>query len=501
MEKKLKKIIVILGILFLIVIIILNLLFTSFLDSSEHIIISYNMWIYDVEIIITVLGIYSICVISNNFLNKKKVKFKSFSTKKLFTIILVIYTIFNIIWIIVVNPKVVGDSVHVCNLAQTFYRGDVTELLHNMTYLGVPLSQYMQLYTQQIPLAFVFSIFFRIIHFDLMEILRIINVISNVFIIVAIYKISIQLSKKYIVNKILLSVLILTFISLPILSTFIYGDTPSLALCLFAVYFIMKYTETEKVKYFIFSCMCMMIAYMFRMNSLIFIIAIVIYLLLNLLKKRKSKPLKRNLMNIMIIGIYIIISIIPSSLVKKHYLNKYDLDSNMSYPIISYILMAMEESSRCNGWYNEDIAYKAVTDPNNIKVEYSKKVHNRLKFFSNNLDYTFDFYIKKIASMWTENTYSAIRNSLTDDNKITNTYIEIITFYQKALLVLSSLCCIIFLIQYRKYLSLEIILLITIFIGGFAFHIIWEAKSRYIIPYVIILIPIASLCFKTESFC
>ena len=161
--------------------------------------------------------------------------------------------------------------------------------------------------------------------------------------------------------------------------------------------------------------------------------------------------------------------------------------------------MAMEESPRGNGWYNEDIAYKAAMDPSNIKVEYSKEIYNRLKFFSNHLDYTFDFYIKKIASMWTENTYSAIRNSITNDNKITNTYIEIITFYQKALLVLSSLCCIIFLIQYRNHLSLEIILLITIFVGGFAFHIIWEAKSRYIIPYVIILIPIASLCIKAKK--
>ena len=483
----------------MLVIIILNLLFTSFLDSNEHSIINYNNWIYDVAIILTVLGIYSICEISNNLIHKKNVRFKTFSTKKLFTIILVIYAIFNIIWIIVVNPKVVGDSVHVCNLAQTFYRGDTKEFLPNMTYLGIPLSQYMQLYTQQIPLAFVFSIFFRIIHFDIMEILKIINVISNVFIIVAIYKISIQLSKKYVVNKILLFILILTFISLPILSTFIYGDIPSLAFCLFAVYFIMRYTETEKVKYFIFSCICMMIAYMFRMNSLIFIIAIVIYLLLNLLEKRKKQPSKKNLIYIVIIGIYIIISITPSSLVKKYYLSKYDLDSNISYPTISYLLMAMEESPRGNGWYNEDIAYKAAMDPSNIKVEYSKEIYNRLKFFSNHLDYTFDFYIKKIASMWTENTYSAIRNSITNDNKITNTYIEIITFYQKALLVLSSLCCIIFLIQYRNHLSLEIILLITIFVGGFAFHIIWEAKSRYIIPYVIILIPIASLCIKAKK--
>ena len=32
-----------------------------------------------------------------------------------------------------------------------------------------------------------------------------------------------------------------------------------------------------------------------------------------------------------------------------------------------------------------------------------------------------------------------------------------------------------------------------IFLGGFGFHVLWEAKSRYIIPYVLILIPVASM--------
>ena len=45
----------------------------------------------------------------------------------------------------------------------------------------------------------------------------------------------------------------------------------------------------------------------------------------------------------------------------------------------------------------------------------------------------------------------------------------------------------------------NIIFLVTIFIGGFAFHILWEAKSRYIIPYIVILIPLASLCINQSK--
>lgn len=63
----------------------------------------------------------------------------------------------------------------------------------------------------------------------------------------------------------------------------------------------------------------------------------------------------------------------------------------------------------------------------------------------------------------------------------------------KAIVLLVVTMNLLFLINCRKDLNNEVILLITIFLGGFAFHILWEAKSRYIIPYFIILIPIACL--------
>ena len=36
-------------------------------------------------------------------------------------------------------------------------------------------------------------------------------------------------------------------------------------------------------------------------------------------------------------------------------------------------------------------------------------------------------------------------------------------------------------------------LLFTIFIGGMLFHTLWEMKSRYTLPYVIMLIPISAI--------
>ena len=251
----------------------------------------------------------------------------------------------------------------------------------------------MQLYHQQIPLAFVYSLFFKLIHFDGIEVLRVLNVISIFFIVLALYKINKQLSKKYETNKVLLFILILTFISLPMLATFIYGDIPSLALCLFSVYFMMRNTQNRKIRYPIWSSILMMIAFMMRTNSLIFIIATVMYLIFDLINEFTKKTWKRNLLSITIIIAYIIISILPSSLVKNYCLIRYNMDKDKEYPNISYFLMAMEEGPRANGWYKESIGEAALKDPENIEKEYLERIKERLVYFSQNIGYTFNFIL------------------------------------------------------------------------------------------------------------
>lgn len=494
-SKRLKKIICSIGILFLIVIISLNLIFTAKLEETECInIVNNNLLYITLNISLAILIYFLASKLNKRLENNEKKR------KKIFYIALGIFISFNIIYALVVNPKVIGDSVHVCNLAQTFYRGNVEEFLPNVTYAGVTLKEYMQAYPQQLSLAFAYSIFFRIIYFDIMEFLRVLNVIGNIGIVIALYKINEQLSKQYKTNKTLLAILILTFISLPLLVTFIYGDIPSIALCLFSVYFMMKYIEGKTKKYFILATIFTMIAYMMRMNSLIFIIATVMYLILKASEGFNNRGWKENILNIIMIIIFIVATISPSLIVKNYYFAKYDLDKSKIYPNTSYFLMGMEKSSRGNGWYNEAIATKALKNPQDVKQEYVEKIKERITYFYKNPREAFEFYTMKIASMWTENTYSAVRNNNVKEEDFLENIINPLTFYQKALLIITCICSLIVLIQNRRNLSLELIFLLTIFVGGFTFHILWEAKSRYIIPYIIVLIPIASIKINEETF-
>lgn len=413
-----KKIIYVFGILFLSIVVILNFVFTANLDANEHITINFNSFLYVLGLVLLGLFIFFICTyINNNLYNTENCKHPKIK-KYLPIIALIIYCLFLILWPILVRPGILGDSGTICDISKAIYNNSLKEAFESDSYAsGISLANYFQSYKHQITLAFIYNIFFKIIHFSEAGPLRILNVLAIILIIFSLYKIIMQLSKKYKTNKVLMFTLTLTFVSLPMLSTFIYGDIPSLGLCLLAVYFTMRYTETKQIKYIIFSSLLTMIAFMMRMNSLIFIIATVMYLLLNLFKEITKKSWKENLLNAFLIIVFIVISIIPSTLVQNYYLNKYNLDKNKSYPIISYILMAMEDTShRGNGWYDENIGEPALKDPN-IKGEYVERVKDRLQYFSQNIGYTFKFYTSKLASMWTENTYSAIRNNNISDNR------------------------------------------------------------------------------------
>ena len=488
-----KRFFSIIGIIFLVIVIALNLIFTADLDASEHITISYNNIFYIIGLIVIGLIIYFVSNILNKYLYKDEKKKKL--RKILFISAISIYIIADILWTIFVRAPIVGDQVHVNSMGQLFYRGYDEAIINSNTYAGIPLGEYIQAYNQQIPQAFLYSLFFRLIHIDEFGTPRALNVIAIIIILVAIYKIGNMISKNHKVNKVRLMVLFLTFLSLPMLSTFVYGDIPSLAFALLSVYYMMKFMDYNKLKYFTLATIFSMIAYMFRMNSLIFVIATVIYLLFNLFTKITSKTVKENIINALLIVIFIVVSIVPAQIVNDYYISKYNLDKSKAYPNISYILIGMSESWRENGWYNESIGEPALKDPEGIKDEYANRIKERLEYFSQNLGYTFNFYTNKLASMWSENTYSAVRLNLLHESEddYLNVIKEPLTFYQKALLILMCVCSIIVLIQNRKNLSVNVIYLLLIFMGGFAFHIIWEAKSRYIIPYIVVLIPIASI--------
>ena len=226
---------------------------------------------------------------------------------------------------------------------------------------------------------------------------------------------------------------------------------------------------------------------------------------------------------IAVLLLFITISILPTTVIKSYMEYKLRLDPSKKVPTTGYLCMGMSEGERANGWYHSDTLQLAFENAEKAAGIYKTKIANRLKTFVQNPLYCVKFYTIKTATMWAENTYAAIWYNLSfiydDTERLNENYFEnlateeeksehqknsaldnivlkttpIVGAYQKALILILFGVTIIVLIKNRKNLSNELLLLVMTFVGGFLFHTIWEAKSRYIIPYIVVLMPITSI--------
>ncbi len=493
-NKLARKIVTIIGILCLVTVLTVNVVVVA--RVSDSIAENVSIQVYGVLnfLMTSLIAIGLLCV------SKKidKIKWSPKIKIGIFIVFILLYIVGQIYWIQTRQAGPVYDQRYVYSDAINMYENKWEQIKH---------SSYLQLYPQQLTLATVYVGLFKLFGTTSVKLLQYGNVIANALTVIALLLITKQLGKQYKVSMGKTLVLIATFFTLPLLSVFVYGDIMSIPMCLLASYFIMKYGMEKKIRYAILSAIFMSVAYMLRMNNLIYIIALFIYLLLELFSL-KEKNIKLILQKIGIIIVFLVIAVLPTNFTKSSLQAKLELEPNKQYPTEGFLYMGMEEGSRANGWYNE-YAEWAFADAEASKEQYKNAIEKRIQHFSQNPKYFVEFYAKKIASMWAENTYQSLwynqsYNIQQTEEEVDEMQVlridaqvrratERLLIFQKAIIWIIFGSSILVMIKYRNKLSNEMILLITIFIGGFLFHTLWEAKSRYIISYIVALIPLASI--------
>lgn len=300
---------------------------------------------------------------------------------------------------------------------------------------------------------------------------------------------------------------------LPLYSVVVYGNIFGLFFSLVAVCFLFKFYEHYKVRYIFLMTISMMIAIMFKSNYEIVLIAILISLFIELIKKFKVKVLVA--MIALIIGFSATYPIIYTIVEKRS-----GIEVNEGIPMITYIAMAMlKPYSRNSGWYHDSINVETIYPGNNFDeektIEASKEIIiNRLKEFYHAPKMMIKFYQDKICSTWIEPAFQTLwwseplevfdgqpeeykeyilNNELLigilhgEEHKVLIRFLDImqITIFTMSMIsVIASF-------KNKAYDNKNFILLIT-FLGGFLFHILWETKSIYVVPFYIMLLPSAA---------
>lgn len=290
-------------------------------------------------------------------------------------------------------------------------------------------------------------------------------------------------------------------------SSFVYGEIPSFAAASAGFYSLLEYLSrrggregTGRFRHAVSAVLGITLSVMLRKNNLILLIAVLLVILLEWVRSRQHGLLALGLA-CGICGL----SILP--LVQKSYEFRSGQELSPGVTATSYLAMGMQESTRANGWYNgfNFTTYQdAGLDPGLADEISRQAIADRLQTFRERPGYAAGFYLQKHLSQWADGTYASRQATLATfggrsrffhslyEGQLSRLYIGYCNVYQNILYLGTTACfCAIRHNRRQKgsppalypYLGLIAVL------GGFLFHIFWEANARYIILYSLLLLP------------
>lgn len=442
-------------------------------NNNRSIIVLKPIYVIIGCILYTIL-IYLLYRIINKFIKKKKTYI---------IILFAILTIIQIIFIIIfkVKPGQSWDFGTIFNCAKDFVDGIA------------PLNsqKYLYRYNNNIGIALLLSLFFfisKLFHYtNYINVGYIINLLAiNISLLYACKIICMIFEEKYQKIFILLLVIFSPFVTY---TPIIYTDTIGMFFATMACYHIIRYYIHKDNKNLIYAAIMIGIGINIKFTIIIILIAYLLFYVV--CEKIDLKGLKRILL-------FTAICFIPFFILKI-YVNL-DFDSkrlnNSSFPATHWINMGLHGY----GGYDPEVVTKTASQKTKKeKAEYNKKEifknikqymkkHQLIDFYGNKLIYIWgdgQYYIIQKLSREPINNYS-IKDYVLNDEK--NKKFELYCQTQHVLLLISLVVGILF----RKYLDdkqkkLQLFLNLCI-IGLTLFLLLWEARSRYLIHYLPIII-------------
>lgn len=290
-------------------------------------------------------------------------------------------------------------------------------------------------------------------------------------------------------------------------SSFVYGEIPSFAAASAGFCYLLKYLgqqgSSKRLFYAASTVLGLTLSVMLRKNNLILLIAALLVIFLEWFKSRRH--------GLLALGLFCAVcslSILP--LVQKGYELRSGRELSSGVTAVSYLAMGMQESTRANGWYNgfNFTAYQDAGLDSDLANEISRQaIAERLQTFREHPDYAVGFYLQKHLSQWADGTYASRQATLATyggrnsffhslyEGSLSRCFISYCNAYQN-IVYLGAAACFYALWKNRRKKdsspSLHLYLGFIAVLGGFLFHIFWEANARYIILYSLLLLPYAA---------
>lgn len=301
------------------------------------------------------------------------------------------------------------------------------------------------------------------------------------------------------------AVLCLLFAPFLMYTTFLYGTVVGMAFSLLSFYMMLLYVSEPKMRYLFFCAVSMGLATVFKSNYAIYMIAEIIFIVLRILAD-KSPERRKIYGRFLLIGAILVCFIVGRIGVNASIRNANHGEKVNGIPMMAWVVMGLQDGKGAPGWYN---AYNnSVYERNDYDYDKTQEavmddLKQRIKGMAHRPMESISFFVKKVSSQWNNPTFQSLwilegRSERESSiwilqEKGRALYIFWVNLLQTWILAGTFLYTI---LRFKKSSMEEIVLPIT-FVGGFVFHLFWEAEGLYAILFFPLLLPL-SVCGYRE---
>lgn len=281
-----------------------------------------------------------------------------------------------------------------------------------------------------------------------------------------------------------------------IYSPYVYGDIPSIALTFVLLWAVLKALETQKRGFGVLAMAAAALALMCRMNMWIFFIGMMIGLCYYGLHIRSIKPV------LFALGI-VLCAFLAMSGIKQFNSFRSGEPVSKGMPSVLWMAMGVQFSEEGAGYYNnysKGIFEQVGFDRAQASAIGIQEIKDRCRVFAQYPDQAGMFFEQKLFIQWLDCLFESMKFTGTfglAEGENAAPLVESVYYGEGHTMVRrfsGHMLAIVYgfafagviLRFFEKRTILEDIPLI-VFVGGFLFSIIWEAKARYMLPYFVLL--------------
>lgn len=392
----------------------------------------------------------------------------------------------SILWVCGLHSVPVGDQKIVFDFASVLNEGE---------YYGFNKGQYLSVYPQQLGLITLLRVFVKVVgdsNYFAFQIMVALLVPLIPFAGCKIVRILTQNNPRV---ELYFELFVLTCFPIYGYTAFVYGDLISIPFVFLGAWIYLSCIKEFKVWKLFCVALCMGLAVMLKTNMYIVVIAMLIGLLVKII----SGSVKKNVLIAIAISIGVLVpSLITKAIYSPHYVENAD-----SMPASTWIAMGLSDNNLGPGWYSIyalDMFYRSDYNADSARKEAMKDIQDSISVFRTNPEFAVDFFSRKMNTQWNTPMYQSInmvncqlensQSKIIQDICYRGTIGKLIEKYMKVYQLLLYFSILLFMIsRWKKENHIEdYVLLIAVF-GGFLFTMMWEAKARYVFPYLVMMIP------------